>query len=338
MSKTITSAKFSHGKGVITGLLILLGVELYFHTNDFLHRYRSVFAVGRAADKIAHVVETQPSILFMGNSRVDNGIDPDVIASGLNIRRERVFNLGIPGQNTRVLSGVVRKLELSQGFSTPAVRYVMIGLDATLFSMDDSLNYSVFFADRSEMAVNGEFYELLSSLFRLWGFSTNLKGLRDPARMKDFIAASFSDREPWGGSVLSNLGYRAKRDKLTVAEINKSTNQISTPRLSSLARKYLLDTLERLISDGVRVGVFFTPKYRQRNEFERGKEGSRAYRRLLGDIQTRGVKLLHITDMEKYGPELFSDPGHLNDLGSRRYSSALADAMRNQWALTGEAH
>jgi hypothetical protein len=67
------------------------------------------------------------------------------------------------------------------------LQYVLIGLDATLFSPDDELNYVVFFADRWEMAAAGEYKDLLASVFRLWGYSTNLKGLREPSRMREAL-------------------------------------------------------------------------------------------------------------------------------------------------------
>ena len=85
MTTSGTATLIASGKGVIVGLLVLLGVELYLHNDDFLHRYRSVFAVGRAADKITFVVKTQPTIVFMGNSRVDNGIAPEVVSSSLGL-------------------------------------------------------------------------------------------------------------------------------------------------------------------------------------------------------------------------------------------------------------
>lgn len=314
---------------------MLLGVELYLHNEDFLHRYRSVFAVGRAADKIAHVVKMQPTILFMGNSRVDNGIVPEVVTSTLNLRQGNVFNLGIPGQNTRVLSGVVRILERRGVLSSVQLRCVMIGLDATLFSLEDDLNYSVFFADRWEMTAAGEYRDLLSSVFRLWGFSNNLKGLREPARMLDFISATLTDREPWGGSVLDNLGHRANQERLTPAQRSALPDQGAPADLDIRARTYLLAALDQLLARGIYVGVFFTPQYKRSNEFERSGPGHDAYKQLLADIEARGVALFHVADMDTYGADLFSDPGHLNENGARRYSATLAQAMHSRWPALG---
>jgi hypothetical protein len=335
MTTSATTAVSTSGKGVIIGLLVLLGVELYLHNDDFLYRYRSVFAVGRAADKITHVVKVQPTIVFMGNSRVDNGIEPELVSSILNLRRGEVFNLGIPGQNTRVLSGVVRELERRGALSAVQLQCVMIGLDATFFYPADELNYSVFFADRWEMAAAGEYRDLLSSVFRLWGFSPNLKGLREPARIQDFIAATLTDRDPWGGSVQDNLGFRAKHEQLTPAQSNEVPEQEAPEALDIRARAYLLAAIDRLLARGISVGVFFTPQYRRSNEFEWNGPGSDTYRQLLADIQGRGVALVHVADLGTYGADLFSNPGHLNEAGARRYSTALAQAMHSRCPATG---
>jgi len=335
MTTSATTTVTASGKGIIIGLLVLFGVELYLHNDDFLHRYRSVFAVGRAADKISHVVKMQPTIVFMGNSRVDNGIAPEVVSSTLKLRREDVFNLGIPGQNTRVLSGVVRELERRGALSAVQLQCVMIGLDESLFYPEDNLNYSVFLGDRLEMAAAHEYRDLFSSLFRLWGFSPNLKGLREPARMQGFIAATLTDREPWGGSVRDNLGFRAKQERLTTAERNAVPDQDMPEALDIQARTYLLAAIDRLVARGISVGVFFTPQYRRSNGFEWSGSDNDTYIQLLADIQTRGVALIHVADMDTYGADLFSNPGHLNEEGARRYSIALAQSMYGQCPATG---
>ena len=335
MTTSATATVTASGKGAIIGLLVLLGVELYLHNDDFLHRYRSVFAVGRAADKITHVVKMQPTIVFMGNSRVDNGIAPAVVSSTLNLRQGEVFNLGIPGQNTRVLSGVVRELERRGALSAVQLQCVMIGLDATLFFPVDDLNYSVFLADRWEMAAAGEYRDLFSSVFRLWGFSPNLKGLRDPARIQDFMAATLTDRDPWGGSVQDNLGFRAKQERLTPAHGNEVPAQETPEALDNQPRAYLLTAIDRLLAHGISVGVFFTPQYRRSNDFELDGPDNDTYRQLLGDIKDRGVALIHVADMGTYEAGLFSNPGHLNEEGAHRYSSALAQAMHGRCPATG---
>ena len=328
---------FSKAPGIVTAILIVFGVELYLHNDDFLDRYRSVFAVGRAADKVAYVARTQPSIVLLGNSRVDNGISPVAVSAVIGKETTGVFNLGIPGQNTRVLSGVVRELESRGALTATRMKYVLIGLDPTLFSLDDELNYSVFLADRWEMASAGEYSELAASIFRLWGYSSNLKGLREPGRMRDFIAATLTDREPWGGSLRDNLGYRAKKEEMTEPE-RKTVPEDTLPKpLDPKALAYLSNAVRRLLSHDMRVGVFFPPQYGRKNDFEKRDAAYEQYRIVLADLRRRGVEILHIENSDTYAASLFSDPGHLNEAGAKRYSTSLARAMKETWPNLGLA-
>jgi len=68
------------GKSFWVAALIILCVELALHSESIMHRYRSVFAVGRAIDKLHYVERHPPRLLFIGNSRIDNGIDPRAIS------------------------------------------------------------------------------------------------------------------------------------------------------------------------------------------------------------------------------------------------------------------
>jgi len=47
--------------------------------------------------------------------------------------------------------------------------------------------------------------------------------------------------------------------------------------------------------------------------------------------------VFHLADVGTYGADLFSDPGHLNEEGARRYSTSLAHAMRGRWPAIGTA-
>ncbi len=325
----------NYGKGVLIGLAVLLGVEFYLHSDAFLHRYRSVFAVGRAADKIVYVAKRQPNVVFIGNSRVDNGISPQSVANALHLDKDEVFNLGIPGQNTRVLYGVVKEMESRGAFSAGQIQFVLIGLDETLFSPDDELKYSLFFADSWKMLTNGEYLDLLGSVFRLWGYSVNLKGLREPARMQDFLLATVTDREPWGGSVRENLGYRAKKNTLKQSQREVAGEQGQPSPLEAEAGEYLLGAIDRLMSHDIRVGVFFTPRYGRINAFEMPGKVSDTYNELLREMQKRGVAMFHVDDAKTYDGDLYSDPGHLNEEGAGRYSAAVARVMRDHWSMEG---
>ncbi len=87
---------------------------------------------------------------------------------------------------------------------------MVIGLDEGYLQPADALGYEVFFADRSAMACHGEYIDLARSLLRLWGFSDNLKELREPAKLERFIRGeSRSSVEPIGGGAAEFAGYRA---------------------------------------------------------------------------------------------------------------------------------
>ncbi len=66
--------------GTLVALLLLAAVESVLHTDTFLYRYRSVFAAGRAMDKLLALEAAPATVLAVGNSRVDNGIHPGVFA------------------------------------------------------------------------------------------------------------------------------------------------------------------------------------------------------------------------------------------------------------------
>src|SRR5258705_10973381 len=86
------------GLGAAFALLLWLAAEAALHTDEFSYRYRAVFAAGRAMDKLNYVEANTPTLLIVGNSRVDNGFDPGAIASRLSVEnRGQVFNFGLPG-------------------------------------------------------------------------------------------------------------------------------------------------------------------------------------------------------------------------------------------------
>ncbi len=315
--------RHSHGKGLVVGLLLLMGVELYLHNDDFLHRYRSVFAAGRAADKIDFVAEAQPALVFIGNSRVDNGIAPTTVATTLGAQPSEVFNLGVPGMNTRVLHGIVRQLADRSALHPSGVRCVFIGLDASLFVEEDAMNYGVFFADREKMLEHGEYHPLLASVFRLWGFSGNLKGLREPGRLRDFLAATLVDRDPWGGSAADSRGFRAKKETLNADDVKIESAAMDIPPVDSPLVRYLLDTMDELKQRHVVIGVFFPPQFRRTNVFERAREPPSNAGRLLSLLRERDVNIYSLNESIDFDAKWFANPGHLNEGGARLYSSLL---------------
>lgn len=100
------------GLGLAFALLLLAAVEAVLHTDAFLVRYRSVFAAGRAMDKVRYVESHPPALLIVGNSRVDNGFDPQALAERLGkAQRNHIFNLGLPGSDARTLFGLLTRFD-----------------------------------------------------------------------------------------------------------------------------------------------------------------------------------------------------------------------------------
>ena len=198
------------GLGVAFALLLLLVVEAVLHTDAFILRYRAVFAAGRAMDKLRYVESNAPKLLIVGNSRVDNGLDPRTIAVHLGADKAvSIFNLGLPGSDTRTLFGLLTRLDRQRMLGVSGIEAVVIGLDEGYLRPADGLGYEVYFADRGTMLAAGEYRDLLRSLVRLWGFSDNLKELREPAKLERFIQASRESIEPIGGGAARFAGYRA---------------------------------------------------------------------------------------------------------------------------------
>ena len=97
------------GWGSVVGLLLLALVETWLHTDNFLYRYRSVFATGRAMGKLHYVESHSPALLMLGNSRVDNGFDPRTLLED-GAADITGFNFGMPGANAGILYGLVKRL------------------------------------------------------------------------------------------------------------------------------------------------------------------------------------------------------------------------------------
>ena len=191
------------GVGAAFALLLLLVPEAMLHTDGFFYRYRAVFATGRAMDKLHYVEAIVPTLLIVGNSRVDNGFDPGAIAGRLGAEnRGRMFNFGLPGSDTRTLFGLLTRLDRKGLLGPSRIEAVVIGLDEGYLQPADALGYEVFFADRATMLEKGEYRDLARSLARLWGYSDNLKELREPAKLERFIRASRDSVEPIGGEPL----------------------------------------------------------------------------------------------------------------------------------------
>lgn len=312
-----------------------MGFEFYLHNEDFLYRYRSVFAVGRAADKINYTITKKPQLIFIGNSRVDNAVNPKILIDSLQLNQYGAFNLGIPGVNTLVLSGIASRVGTirKQGNKQPVI--LLLGLDETLFTLDDQLNYSVFFADRWQLLSDGNFKLLISSVLRIWGFSDNLKGLREPGRLKDFFKATLTDQEPWGGSLTSNLGFRAKEGVLNEQEAAQFPAVNPIPNLDPVTVNYFYRFVDSMLKEGIQVAVFFPPLYGRVTAFEQaGNVGQ--YQQILKQLEKRNVTIIPNKKELKFTREDFLNTGHLNESGANKFTVFLTESIRRLWPEVGK--
>jgi len=300
------------GPAAAWALVLLLGFEAALHCDAWLYRYRSVFAAGRAEDKMRHAARQQPDTLFVGNSRTDNGLSPAAFRAGADLPDRHVaFNLGLPGANTLVLRGVVERL-LERGMKPPAD--VFIALDETLFQDEDSLGYYGFFALRDD-------------LLRSWYYSGNLRQLREPDKLGRFIEATFHEIEPVGGSAERTAGYRQGRsggfqtaEQLRAQEAG--TRAPPDPRMT----RHLLDLVDRLTRAGSRVHLIAVPMFERASAF--GPDAAAGpYADILPALQARGARWLAAPPGRPLQPGDFADPGHLNDSGARVFSTSLGQAF-----------
>lgn len=319
------------GSGTLAAVLFLIVFEAAFHVDDIVYKYRSVFASARAMDKMLYIESNPPALIVAGNSRIDNAINPRVlIDSGVT---HSSFNLGVPGANARVLYGMFKRMDDKGLLGTGAVERVVLGLDESLFQSDDSLGYAVFFADRNTLFENGEYRDLWASILRSWGYSGNIKQLKEPAKLIKFVEASFQDVDAWGGSAKDNLGFRAASSGEFQAE-----GQVMLQQAGSLAppvelvSQYLWELLDLLQARGVEVGVVFPPILNREVLFVVAESAvSAPYREILHRLNHSNVQIFNLATGYDRVPAEFANAGHLNEQGAYRYSNILAQKMRQVW-------
>jgi hypothetical protein len=321
------------GLGIAFALLLLLLIEATLHTDAFALRYRAVFAAGRAMDKLTYVESTVPGLLIVGNSRVDNGFDPEAIAARLGVAKHgRIFNFGLPGSDTRTLFGLLTRLDRRKLLGPSRIEAVVIGLDEGYLRPADSLGYEVFFADRTTMLASGEYRDLARSLVRLWGFSDNLKELREPAKLERFIQASRSSVEPIGGAAAQFAGYRAGFGGLQDAAQMMMQEAGSKEPPDPTRIDYLKRSLDLLEARGVRVAIVYPPLLNREVLYLAGDdEAAKPYLDVAGQLRARRVSLIGLEPGVRRDPAEFINAGHLNDRGAKRYSALLADSLLALW-------
>ncbi len=324
------------GAGLLVAAALLLGLEFFLHGDAFLYRYRSVFAAGRALDKVIYAERHPPELLILGNSRADNGFDPATVRASLgNERVRRAFNLGVPGADARVLAGIVGRLDARGLFGGDGIRFVVLVLDEALVQPIDSLGQEVFFADRPQMWNDGQYLDAFRATLRLYGYSANLRQLREPGTLARFVHASFAQVDPVGGAAAAHLGYRAGFGGLqdNRAAMQQETGSSAAPAPSNVA--HLRRTLDLLAARGVQVAVVYPPLLNRDVLYLAGPDRERSpYRAIVTELERRHVPQIALDRGPPRNPAEFVNPGHLNDLGAQRYSALLGQALAQLWSET----
>jgi hypothetical protein len=321
------------GFGIAFALLLLAAVEAALHTDALLVRYRSVFAAGRAMDKVRYIESRAPALLIVGNSRVDNGFAPDALAERMGVAaRERIFNLGLPGSDARTLFGLLTRFDRKNLLGPGGIEAVVVGLDEDYLQPADALGYEVFFADRAAMLRHGEYGDLARSLIRLWGFSENLKELREPAKLERFVEASHASVEPIGGGSAQFGGYRAGFGGLQdAAQIGAQEAGSKNPP-DPVRLDYLKQSIQLLRSRGVRL-AFVYPPLLNRDVLYLSRSDPRAgpYLEIDRNLRDLGYPAIALESGLQRDPAEFINAGHLNDRGAKRFSQLLADELTLRW-------
>jgi hypothetical protein len=319
------------GWGGVIGLLLLVFVETWLHTDDFLYRYRSVFATGRAMGKLQYVRSNTPALLVLGNSRIDNGFIPRILLEG-GTTDVAGFNMGMPGANAGILYGVVKRLANDGSLGAKGIRAVLIGLDEHLLQAEDSLGYGVFYSDSAWLWRNRDWRGILAHSLRLWGFSSNLKQLREPGKALGFLQASFVNTEPIGGGAAMYLGYRAGFGGLQDAgQVRRQQESFDAPP-DVVQIEALFATVALLQRYGVQVAVVYPPLLNRELLYLTPQlPTARPYTAIVERLNAENIPQLTLETAVQRNPNMFVNPGHLNDHGAQYHSRLLARQLRAIW-------
>ncbi|MBI3431361.1 MAG: hypothetical protein HY018_03985 [Hydrogenophilales bacterium] len=302
--------------------MLLVGLaEFALHSEAMMFRYRAVFAQGRAYDKLLEVERHPPSVLFIGNSRTDNGVDPRTVSRAWPDHSLHSFNLGLPGANALVYHGELQRLDARGLLGKRAIHTVVLGLDESALQEDNSLGYVSFLADRRALWEAARYRDWLGSYLRLWSYSGNLRELREPDKALRFVEASVRPLDPIGGAAATHLGYRAGFGAAqNVGQVARQENAALRPPAPAV-EAFLWRAIDLLQARGVRVFVTFPPLRDRASAFVGDGPAAAPYRTLLAQLRQRGVIVL--PQPEGYGVAEFINAGHLNDQGAQRYSTEL---------------
>jgi hypothetical protein len=286
-------------------------------------------------DKVLYVENARPVMLILGNSRADNGFDPGIVARVMGRTSPgSVFNMGLPGADARVLMGILLRLDRAGALGGEGIKQVVISLDEALLQKVDTLGQEVFFADRPTLWRDGEYHDWLRANLRLYGYSENLRQLREPGSLSRFVQALRQDTDPVGGSARLHAGYRAGIGGLqdNAAALRQEAGSRNPPDAGNLTHFWRMVALLR--ERGVEVAVTFPPLL-TRNVLYMTAESPEAapYQAVLRELRRWDVPIIVLDREVPRRPAEFVNAGHLNDLGAQRYSALLGDALAAIWPV-----
>lgn len=314
------------GRAFWLAALLLACAEALLHSEAWMQRYRAVFAVGRALDKVQYVEHTRPSLLIIGNSRTDNGIDPRTLQHALNEPAQRAFNLGMPGANALIYHGLIERLLQRGVLGNSGSRTVLLGLDESALQEDHSLGYSPFFSDPATLWQQARYRDWLGHHVRLWSYSANLRQLREPEKAARMIEATLRSLDPVGGAPAQYGGYRAGFGAAqNDAQLRSQETAAYAPPAPAML-SYLWLTVAALEQHQVRLVVFIPPLRDRASAFVDPRADAAQYRALLQQLRARGITVLH-EGAPLFEPGEFVNSGHLNDRGAQRYSRWLGEQL-----------
>lgn len=284
-------------------------------------------------DKVRYVEAHVPSIVIVGDSRVDNGFDPATVQAGLpGVRPGQIFNLGMPGADTRALYGILTRLAHENLLGPGRIGRVVLGLDENLLQAGDALGYGVYFANRRALWKEGEYRDLLASWLRLWGYAQNLKELREPAKLERFMRASLGDVDPVGGAARERLGYRPGFGGLQDARQAMLQEAGSKKPPDARLLRYFWRCLDLLAENGVQVAVAFPPLLNRDVLYITPRDpAAQPYLKITEELAARGIPMIALDPGGARSVDEFVNAGHLNNRGAQRFSRMLARKLKETW-------